>query len=67
MSWTEIDKGVKEIINQIQHLKEKYGDMWYDEFINKITEFLKEISVIINKFNKSEINSLIDELIEINK
>jgi hypothetical protein len=67
LSWTEIDKGVKEIINQIQHLKEKYGDMWYDEFINKITEFLKEISVIINKFNKSEINSLIDELIEINK
>jgi hypothetical protein len=66
LSWTEVDKGVKEIINQIQHLKEKYGDMWYDEFINKITEFLKEMSVIINKFNKSEINSLIDELIEIN-
>ena len=61
----KVDEGIKSICKTIPEMIKRNKNKWYDAFIQKICNFLKHESRIINTKKKEEINSLFQELKEI--
>ena len=61
----KVDDGIKDICKSIPDMIKRNKYKWYDIFIQKICNFLKHESRIINMKQKKEINNLFQELKEI--